>query len=188
MRALLRKVMSASRQRVRDHFLVRYRFAVQTESKEFWHQLVGSAAFNLILTSIFALVLWLVEIALILWAVEPTTGSSLLVLLLASWLGVISASVIFIVLRFVGRAHRFGRCADHPSNMPSAALFLGYLLLPRKNREPLLGDLEEGFEPSVRKLGRRRACFFVYWEIVWAAVALHWQRLLALIIATIRLG
>ncbi|MGY6277843.1 permease prefix domain 2-containing transporter [Methylomonas sp. MgM2] len=46
---------------------------------------------------------------------------------------------------------------------PSWAQYLLYLFIPRKNREALLGDLEEDYREVYRKFGKNKAIFF-YWS------------------------
>jgi hypothetical protein len=61
---------------------------------------------------------------------------------------------------------------------PSSAKFLLLLLIPRHNREHLVGDLEEEFATVVLpEYGERRARFWYWWKVITSIAPLAWAAL-----------
>jgi hypothetical protein len=73
----------------------------------------------------------------------------------------------YIMPRLLGRVlnpHR--RLSDSDNRRPPKfAEYLLYPLLPKKDRDPLLGDLEEEYQDIRRQFGARRAGFWYYWQV-----------------------
>ena len=49
---------------------------------------------------------------------------------------------------------------------PQLAKYLVYLLVPRKNREAILGDLSEDFQEVRKKFGLRKAKFHYWFQVI----------------------
>jgi hypothetical protein len=54
------------------------------------------------------------------------------------------------------------------SEPPKSAEYLAYLVLPKYDREILLGDLTEEYPSVVAKFGQREAQFYFYKQVVWS--------------------
>lgn len=69
------------------------------------------------------------------------------------------------------------------SKPPTSAEFIARLFIPRKNRDSILGDLEEDYHKHVEKLGERRAKL-IYWADVVRSV---WPFVSAFVLKLIKL-
>ena len=68
---------------------------------------------------------------------------------------------------------------------PKIAEYLIYLLIPRKNREVMLGDLEEDFQEVRKKFGLRKAKFHYWFQVLRSIPPLISSSVLKMVVASI---
>ncbi|MGZ8237039.1 MAG: permease prefix domain 2-containing transporter [Methylobacter sp.] len=68
---------------------------------------------------------------------------------------------------------------------PKAAEYLIYLLIPRKNREAMLGDLQEDFHEVCEKFGLRKAKFHYWFQVLRSIPPLIGSSVIKFIVASV---
>jgi hypothetical protein len=92
-----------------------------------------------------------------------------------SKLGIVAlkAPSALILLRDV--ANLMERRAKARLQPPKHAAYLLYIFLPKKDRDPLLGDLEEDYHRLLKEFGPRRARTFYYTQVAWSIGPIIWR-------------
>lgn len=80
----------------------------------------------------------------------------------------------------------FGKEITRKSNKPpKLAEYLVYFLVPRKNRDAFLGDLDEDFQEIRKKFGLRKAKFHYWFQVLRSIPPLIGESALKMVVASI---